>query len=86
MFDGDWPHQGPLQNNTRVLATEKSQRPSILIAPNFCSRISAISKGSAPDSGFNNVQGIFTEPGIVPFLTQSGVRESITSMELSPLD
>ena len=57
MLEGDWPHHMPLQNNMSVLAFEKFHKPSIFNAPNLFSRISAISKGSAPASGFNKVQG-----------------------------
>ena len=56
----------------------------MLMAPNLFSRISAILNGSAPAPGFNNVHGIFVDPGIVPFSTHSGVRESMTSTFLSP--
>ena len=86
MLVGDCPHHIPLQNKISVLAFEKSQNPSIFMALNSLSKISAISNGSAPESGFKEVQGIFTEPGIVPFLTQSWVRESITNLDLSPFE
>ena len=76
----------PLQNKTSVFAVEKFHKPSIFVAPNFFSRSSATSKGSAPASGLNKVHGILIDPGIVPFLTQFSVRESITRIELSPLE
>jgi len=84
ILDGDCPHQMPLQNNTSVLAPEKSHNPSMLFTPNFSLRISSIINGSAPVSGLSLVQGMFMAPGMVPFLTQSEVRESITTIESSP--
>ena len=44
--DGDWPHQGPLQYNTRVLAFSKFHKPPCRAAPNRKIRISAILSSS----------------------------------------
>ena len=84
MLLGDWPHHMPLQNMTAVFASEKLNRPSLSVTLNTSCMISAMSIGVAPLAGFNLVHGTLIALGIVPLVTQSGVRESITMIEESP--
>ena len=84
MLFGDWPHHIPLQNMTAVLLSEKSISSSFDLTLNTPSMISAIEIGSAPLAGLSFVQGTFIALGIVPLPTQSGVRESTSTMVSSP--
>ena len=84
MLFGDCPHHIPLQNMTAVLHSEKSISSSFDLTLNTPSMISAIEMGSAPFAGLSVVHGWLIADGIVPRSTQSGVRESTSTMLPSP--